>query len=110
MTPEDLRTTALALPEAEENSHVGTTDFRVRNRIFATNPEPGRGVAKLTPEQQAMLIATEPAIFYRLPGGWGDKGWTGIDLAACDQTTLKSVLVMAWRNVAPKRLASAIAS
>lgn len=107
MTEDDLRATALGFPEAEQKSHMGTTDFRVRNKIFATLPEPGRGVAKLTPEQQAMLTATEPAIFYRLPGGWGDKGWTGIDLAACDATTLKSALTMAYRNVAPKRLANA---
>ena len=36
MTPETFRSLALALPGAEEKSHFGKADFRVRNNIFAT--------------------------------------------------------------------------
>jgi predicted DNA-binding protein (MmcQ/YjbR family) len=36
MTPTDFRRIALTLPNAEESSHMGSPDFRVGGRIFAT--------------------------------------------------------------------------
>lgn len=104
MNADSLRRMALALPEAQENAHFDKPDFRVRNKIFASLPEPGRAVVKLTPEQQAVMTAAEPAIFNSVPGGWGRRGWTSVALAHCDETTLKSALSTAWKNVAPKRL------
>ncbi|MCA0432023.1 MAG: MmcQ/YjbR family DNA-binding protein [Proteobacteria bacterium] len=35
MTSARFREMALAFPEAEEKSHFGKPDFRVKNRIFA---------------------------------------------------------------------------
>lgn len=100
----DLRRIALSLPEAAEKSHFGKPDFRVRDRIFATLPDAGRAVLKLTPEQQEIMSQAEPAIFRPVPGAWGRKGWTSIDLAAADETSLRSALSAAWRNVAPNAL------
>ena len=104
MNAEDFRRIALSLPEAEEKSHFGKADFRVRNKIFATLPAPGRGVLKLTPDEQAVLAAAEPAIFAPVKGGWGRQGWTEIALDAADEATLRSGLTAAWRNVAPAAL------
>ncbi|MFI5015911.1 MAG: GNAT family N-acetyltransferase [Hyphomicrobiales bacterium] len=105
MTPDHMRVIALALPEAVESAHMGHPDFRVRGKIFATlSAERALAMAKLTREQQEMLCAAEPAIFAPVPGGWGQRGSTHIRLAAVDETTLASALLMAWRNVAPKRL------
>ena len=104
MQSEDFRRLALALPEAEEKSHFGKADFRVKNKIFATLKDEKSGVIKLRPEQQEIMTAAEPKIFTALKGGWGDQGWTQIDLAAADEITLKSALLNAWRNVAPKSL------
>jgi hypothetical protein len=108
MTRDDFRHIALSLPEAVEGAHLGTTDFRVRNRIFATfGPRDQRlAVIKLTPDQQDMLCTTETAIFAPVPGGWGQKGWTEVTLEAADEITLKSALTMAWSNVASKKLRS----
>ena len=36
MTAEDFRRIALSLEGAEEGSHMGSPDFRVGSRIFAT--------------------------------------------------------------------------
>ena len=58
-----FRKLALAQPEAEEKSHFGKVDFRVNNQIFASLPDAGTGVVKLTREQQEMMVAAEPAIF-----------------------------------------------
>ena len=107
MNGKTVRRLALALPGAEEKSHFEKPDFRVRNRIFATLPEDGHAVVKLTRDQQEMLTASEPAIFQAVNGGWGRQGWTRILLAAADELTLKSALVTAWRNVAPVALRKA---
>lgn len=104
MQADDFRNIALALPEAEEKSHFGKPDFRVRNRIFATLPDTGCAVLKLTPEEQSVLTAAEPAIFRPVKGGWGRQGWTDLDLAAADGPTLRSACWMAWRNAAPPGL------
>ena len=100
----DFRRIALSLPQAEEKSHFGKADFRVRNRIFASLPSSERGVLKLTPDEQAVLTATEPGIFAPVKGGWGRQGWTEIALEAADEATVKSGLTTAWRNVAPASL------
>ena len=108
-TPDHMRGIALALPEAVEGAHMGRPDFRVRGKIFATlTPERGLAVVKLTGEQQEMVCAAEPAMFAPVPGGWGRRGWTRIRLGALDETTLASALMMAWRNVAPKRLVATL--
>ncbi|MEI9963532.1 MAG: MmcQ/YjbR family DNA-binding protein [Caulobacteraceae bacterium] len=64
MTADDFRRLALALPEAIEASHMGHPDFRVRGKIFATlGAAADRGMVKLTPEQQEVVVSAEPAVF-----------------------------------------------
>ena len=106
MTPNQFRRIALSLPGASEGAHMGTADFRVGNKIFATlgNPDAASGVIGLTPDQQALLIETTPNVFVPVPGGWGARGWTRVHLAAADAAMLKSALTMAWRNRASKKL------
>jgi hypothetical protein len=104
MEAETVRQLALSLPEAEEKSHFGTADFRVRNRIFATLPTDEHAVVKLTPEQQEIMTGSEPTIFAPVKGGWGRQGWTRVELAATDELTLRSALLTAWRNVARAKL------
>jgi hypothetical protein len=105
MTPEDFRRLALDLPEAVEHAHFGTPDFRVRGKIFASLSA-AKATLKLLREQQAMACGAEPGLFNPVPGRWGDSGWTDLRLDGADETTLRSALRMAWRNVAPKRLAA----
>lgn len=106
MDDASFRRLALALPGAEERSHFGKADFRVRNRIFASLPEPTRGVIKLTPDEQRMMAEAEPGNFAPINGGWGRQGWTSIDLANADEPTLAGALRTAWRNVAPAKMIS----
>ncbi len=106
MTMDEFRALALSLPEAAEGAHMGHADFRVGGKIFATlgYPDEGLGMVKLPVETQEMLAAAEPAVFRPVPGGWGRKGATYIQLAAADAATLQGALTAAWRNIAPKRL------
>src|SRR5262245_796931 len=108
VTPATFRRIALSLPEASEAAHMGHPDFRVRNNIFSSSRSPyrGGGTVKLTPEQQEVLLAAEPAMFQPAAGAWGRRGWTSIRLAAADAGTLKSALAMAWRNMVPRTLAN----
>lgn len=104
MTTSLFRALALALPTAEEKSHFGKADFRVKDKIFAGFNNKGMAYVKLSPAQQEFLIASEPDVISPIPGGWGRKGWTLVNQALADEVALKSVLTMAWKNVAPKKL------
>jgi len=104
MSSSRFRSVALGLPDAVEGSHQGHADFRAGKRIFATlgYPDEAWGMVKLTPEQQSILVESEPEIFRPVPGGWGKQGNTNVLLAKADPTTLRSALTMAWNNVAGK--------
>jgi hypothetical protein len=106
MSAKRFRSIALALPEVVEGAHQGHADFRMGKRVFATlgYPDDDWGMVKLTPEQQAVLVEAEPAIFRAVPGGWGKHGSTNVRLARADAATMRSALTMAWRNVAPNSL------
>lgn len=105
MTPSRFRAHALDLPEAVEKAHFGTPDFRVAGKIFANLSVDGAtAVLKFGREQQDMVCAAESALFSPVPGWWGQSGWTSLRLDQADDAVAKSALLMAWRNVAPKRL------
>src|ERR1700680_3619928 len=96
MSSNRFRKIALSLPGVIEGSHQGHADFRVGKRIFATlgYPDQDRGMVKLTPEQQSVLVEAEPDIFRPVPGGWGKRGSTNVRLAAADQATLQRALTL----------------
>ena len=104
MDSNGFRRLALGLPEAEESAHFGKADFRVKGKIFAGFMADGVGYVKLKPEQQAMLAAAEPAVVSPIKGGWGAKGWSRVDHRLADEALLQSLLLIAWRNVAPQAL------
>jgi hypothetical protein len=99
MTIEDFRRIALTLEGAEESSHMGSPDFRVGGRIFATLAAQSQGYGNLvlTPELQAEFVEEQPAIFVPVKGGWGRMGVTHIALAEADEGLLKGALRAAWK-------------
>ena len=106
MTAQEFRELALSLPEAMEAAHGGHPDFRVRGKIFATlGPDESWGMAKLTPELQALFVRTEPKVFQPVHGAWGRWGCTYVRLEAASEPSVRQALIAAWRNTAPKRLA-----
>jgi hypothetical protein len=105
ITQAEYRALALSMPEAVESSHFESADFRVRNKIFATLRErDGHAVVKLTPDEQRLMTETMPGILASIPGGWGLKGWTRLRLDTASAEEARHVLMIAWRNVAPKKL------
>src|SRR3954468_7303709 len=99
MTAADFRRIALSLEGAEEGSHMGSADFRVGGRIFATlaSEKQGYGNLALTPEQQAEFVREQPEIFVPIAGGWGRMGMTHIVLAKANEDVLRGALEAAWR-------------
>jgi YjbR len=102
-----FRKIACGLPGAEESAHMGHPDFRVGGRIFATlsGEASGRGVLKLTLEQQAAFVSELPEVFEPVQGGWGRMGMTYIVLDRADEETMRGALVTAHRNVELKQVA-----
>ena len=98
MTAADFRRIALSLEGAEEGSHMGSPDFRVGGRIFATlaSQSEGYGNLMIRPEQQAAFVADMPDVFVPIKGGWGRMGMTHIVLAKANEDLLRGALHTAY--------------
>ncbi len=99
MDAADFRRIALSLEGAKESSHMGSPDFRVGGRIFATlaAQEQGYGNLMLTPEHQAAFVAELPQVFIPVPGGWGRMGATHVRLSEANEDLLAGALHTAWK-------------
>ena len=100
MTVEDFRRIALSFEGAEESSHMGSPDFRIGGRIFATLAAQAQGYGNLmlSPEQQHDLVTEQPDIFLPVAGGWGRMGATHVRLAEANEDLLRGALELAWRS------------
>ena len=99
MNAPDFRRLALSLEGAEESSHMGSPDFRVGGRIFATlaAAKLGYGNIMITPEQQAAFVEELPEVFIPVKGGWGRNGATHIRLDIASEDVLTGALKTAWQ-------------
>ena len=103
----DLRRISLSLPEATEILTWETdATFRVGNKIFAISSEGASHVSiKATPFVQEDLIDRDPDTFARA-AYVGRFGWVEVNLERVDLDELERLLRAAWRQTAPKKLAS----
>ena len=99
MTTKDFQRIALSMEGAEQGSHMGSADFRVGGRIFATlaSAKFGYGNLMLTPELQADFVGERPDVFLPIAGGWGRMGMTHIRLAEADEDVGTGALRAAWK-------------
>ena len=99
MNIHDFRRIALSMEGAEESSHMGSPDFRVGGRIFATlaAADKGYGNLMLTIEQQNAFVEELPEVFIPIAGGWGRMGATHIRLSAASEDLLEGALRTAWK-------------
>jgi hypothetical protein len=100
-----FRAFALSMPDAVEGSHMGSVDFRVGGRVFATLAYVAqrKGTLKLTLEQQASFLAELPELFEPAPGGWGRMGMTLVRLDDVDDVTMQGALQTCYQNVVRKQ-------
>ena len=114
---EQVRTRAMALPEADEVTSHGMPCFGiVKGKKFAwfTHDHHADGrIALLVKisgvDEQAQLIELDPDRYYR-PAYFGD-GWIGVrlDLGDTDWDAIAEWLRKSWLAVAPKKLAGLMA-
>jgi hypothetical protein len=99
MNIHDFRRIALSLEGAEESSHMGSPDFRVAGRIFATlaAAKLGYGNIMITPDQQASFSGEMPEVFIPVKGGWGRNGATHVRLDLANEDLLTGALHTAWK-------------
>jgi hypothetical protein len=101
---------ALALPETVQASHFGKPDFRVKGKIFAgLDPSEPRASLKMRKDLQALLVSSRPQAFVPATGGWGDSGWTMIELGHVALAELRELVTQAWALIAPARLVAQLA-
>jgi hypothetical protein len=101
MNAHDFRRIVLGFDGAYEHAHMGHPDFRAANgKIFATlTDDERRGMASLTPEQQAEFLARAPRMFVPAAGAWGRSGSTMIVLEEADQETVGEAVTLAWQRI-----------
>jgi len=103
MTPDDFRRIALSLEGAEEGSHMGSADFRVGGRIFATLWTDDR--MNVMVDEDGIRTAVERAPETCEPVWWGKRlAAVAVTLSAVDRSFLDELLTDAWEGKAPRRL------
>ena len=105
ITFEQARKAALSLPETEEKPHFDLTSFRVKNKIFATiHADKNYVMVKLSLIDQSVFCSYSKEVIFPVPGGWGRKGATFVDLKKVKRSMLIDALATAWKTVAPVKL------
>jgi len=105
MTLGDFREMALMLPETAEMPHFDLTSFRVKGKIFATyHAKRNCAMLKLSILNQSIYCDMDNKVFYPVPGGWGKKGATFVELKLVKKQIFREALQLAWAGVAPKKL------
>jgi len=105
ITLSEARKLALTLPEVEEKSHFNQPDFRVKGKIFAVlHAESNEIMVKLSIVDQSVFCAIDKRVIYPVPGGWGRKGATLINLKKVRRGIFMDALITAWKTTAPVKL------
>jgi hypothetical protein len=106
MTFDDVRELAQRLPEVVESTAYGTACLRVRKRLFARLREDGTTlVVPVDPLEREALLAAGGAYF--ITPHYQDHPYVLVALEEADRGELWELLVEAWLERAPKRLAAA---
>jgi hypothetical protein len=97
MTPDAFRKLALAVDDAVEGGHMDHPDFRIGGRIFATlgYRNAGHAMVKLSPEEQAVVIAAHSDVFAPASGAWGRAGSTIVNLAPAKSASVARAVELA---------------
>lgn len=102
---DQARKMALSLPETEEKPHFHLISFRIKNKIFATiHADKNYVMVKLTPIDQSVFCSYNNEVIFPVPGGWGKKGATFIDLKKVRKSMFIDALTTAWKTVATPKL------
>lgn len=103
---EEVRKLALSFPETDEHPHFHRKAFRVKKKIFATLLEKEHTLNLMfNPVDQSTFCSYDNTVIYPVPGAWGLKGATTVNLKKIKKSMLKDALTVAYCTKAPKKLA-----
>jgi hypothetical protein len=101
-TGDRLRAVALGLTGVEERETWHKPTFRVGGTLFMTlDPDGSTATMKATVDDQAELVASDPAVF-SAAAYLGRYGWITVSLDRCDLDEVEALVVDAWRQTAPR--------
>jgi hypothetical protein len=107
VTFDDVRELARELPEVEESTAYGTPCLRIRKRLFARLREDGTTlVVRVDPLEREALLGDPSGVYFITPH-YQDHPYVLVALEGADRHELWELLVEAWLERAPKRLAAA---
>jgi hypothetical protein len=107
MTFDDVRELTLKLPETVESTAYGTPCFRVHKRLLARLREDGTTlVVPVDPLERDALLADPSGVYFITPH-YQDHAYILVGIENADPGELWELLVEAWLERAPKRLAAA---
>lgn len=111
LTIETVRKLALSFPETTEEPHFEKASFRVKKKIFATfDSKKNQACVKLSEIDQNVFSMVDKNAIYPVDNKWGKQGWTIIEMGKINQNILEDILITAYCEVAPKKLAEQIRS
>ena len=95
-----FRELAFSLPDVVEVPHFDRPSFRVKKKIFATyHPDTNRAMLKLPLPDQSVFCNYDNRIFYPVPGAWGAKGATYVELSKVRKDMFRDALDVAYQGV-----------
>lgn len=95
---EDARAMALSLPETDEKSHFNRTAFTVKKKIFATLSFEDKTLNLMfTPAEQFIFCPPNSDLIFPVPGGWGRRGATTINLNKATKKLVTAALNEAYK-------------
>ena len=99
-----FREWALSLPGVDEQPHFHMASFRANKKIFSTlREEEKRAMLKLSLVSQSVYCSYDVTVFSPVPGGWGAKGATLVDLRTVPPDICKEALITAYEEVTAKK-------
>jgi hypothetical protein len=99
-----FRQLALSFPDTVEMPHFHLASFRFKKKIFATYwPTENKAMLKLSLIDQSVFCAYDQTVFYPVPGGWGKKGATFVDLKKVKKSMFKDALTTAYQEIVKKK-------
>jgi len=104
MTTDQYRHLALSFHGVEEVPHFDHPSFRYKGKIFATLWEKeNRAMLKLTPGDQSVFCGYDKQTFFPVPGSWGKKGATFVELSSVREDMFLDALATAYDGVSSKK-------
>ncbi|MEP6674290.1 MAG: MmcQ/YjbR family DNA-binding protein [Ferruginibacter sp.] len=101
---ETFRRLALSFPGVTEEPHFHLRSFRFKKKIFATYWEKEkRAMLKLPLAEQSVYCTLDSEIFFPVPGSWGAKGATFVDLKKVKAGLFKEAITIAYENLQTKK-------